>query len=444
MLKMSKLIFSAEFFFAAFLLAGYFKGGIPWFPIDITIFCLIITLGLSSLKLLNNFKISKPSIKSIFLFLVFTTFILLSYSQTKSVNYANEKLLRYLIITSWSYLGVFVIIKSKKSLIKFFDSIVLISSIVSMVALYELVIRISSGTYVGTIFIMDTDYLALGRTVGLGLVILIATYWFGNQKNKILSIFMPILMTIVILFAGGRMPLIALVLSLLVMMILATSVNKNKKLVINKGVFKLVTLFGIAFLFLLPFYLNGTFDDFFWRIQSIFAGGDAGAFARLSLFRTANRMFQINPFLGTGWASFPLYYYGIDQKVYPHNIFIEIGSEMGIFALLSFVFFIAYALYIGIIKYKKVYGNFNNIQLAIIGGFVFFFLNANTSGDITDNKILFTFISLLTISKTYNKYEDFEKINLFSKNKRRKKRKIVWKKSKATIKPKNNMNTFKE
>lgn len=406
-MKKISFIFSAEFFFAAFLLAGYFKGGIPWFPIDITIFCLLVTGVFGVKRLMNNPRILKQMVVSISLFAAFTAIILISYLLTDSVAYANEKTMRYLLITAWSFIGVYVLINDKASLLKFIKSIILIAFIVSLVGFNDLISNWRAGTYNGTIFVMDTDYLALGRTVGLGLVLLVTTQWFSNQRSyKKTTMAMIIIMAVVILFSGGKMPLMSTMLTFFIITILATRFISKGKLVVNKGVFRLTVLSIIGTLLLLPVYLSGAFDNIFTRISSFFDGGDTSTLMRVVLYQTAIDMIKENPIFGTGWASFPLYFYDKDIKVYPHNIFLEVFSELGVFGLLFLVLLIMYAIFQGVIKYKKMNHKFNNIQLAIIGGFIFFLLNANTSGDLTDNKILLTFVALMTISIRININEE--------------------------------------
>lgn len=405
-MKKMSLIFSAEFFFAAFLLAGYFKGGIPWFPVDITLFCLFITLVFAVVKLFSNPRFPKQTLISTGLFAVFTIIILMSFLYTESVVYANEKTIRYLVITSWSFLGVYVLIRDTKSLMKFINSIILISFIVSIVGLHSIVTNLLAGTYIGRVFVMDTDYLALGRTVGLGLLLLISLKWFDSQKSTKISNIMILIMAFVLLFSGGRMPLLGMIASLLALMILATKVTSSKKVIINKGVKRLSRFLVLGLIVLIPVYMSGKFNDIFLRISGLFSGEDEASLVRLTLYKTALKMIAENPLIGTGWASFPLYYYGMDYKVYPHNIFLEVFSELGIFGFIILTSILMYAVYYGLIKFKKRYKKFNNIQFSIIGGFLFFLLNANTSGDITDNKILLTFTALLTISTTINNVKE--------------------------------------
>lgn len=401
-MKKISLLVSGEFFFVAFLLAGYFKGGLPFIPIDITLLCLFISAVFAIKKLYGNQSMTKQTWISLLMFSILILIILVSYLVTDSVIYANEKMVRFIAITSWSFIGVYALIKDKQSLEKFINSIILIAFLVSAVGIIELIDTLKSGGYNGTIFVMNTDYLALGRTVGLGLVLMIGSKWFNDKRLSTTNMLTTLVMLVVIVFSGAKMPLIATIASLLFIIFLATRVFSNKILV-NRGVYKLTGLFVISIISMMLINETGLLGNVFRRLGSLFAGGDESTLMRIILYGVSFEMIKSSPVLGSGWASFPLYYNGIDVKLYPHNIFLELFSELGIVGLLSFLMMLIYAVYHGFIVFKKRYIRYNNLQLAMIGGFVFFLFNANTTGDITDNKILFTFIALLTISNSTNK-----------------------------------------
>lgn len=427
MKKMFNLVFSIEFFFAAFLLAGYFKGAFPWVPIDITLVCLGITGLLCVRRIIKLKKINKNSWIAIIIYAMLSVIIFLSFVNSDSVIYAREKFIRFSIITSWSFLGVFIIIKDKESLIKFFKSIIVISFLVALAGFKTLVQNLISGTYVGTIFVMDTDYLALGRTVGLGLIVLIGCVFFSKEKVKLIHKLMAIIMAMVLFGAGGKMPLISTIITLFLLFILSIKYDKRNKVIkYSKGVKLLFGFFTIGICIVIGIALSGKMDDFFWRLQSLFAGQDESTLMRVVLYKTAIEMIKVNPLIGVGWATFPLYYYGMDKKVYPHNILLEVFSELGVIGFITLLALIVFAAYCGFKRYKEKHTKYNNLQLAIIGGFAFFLLNSMSSGDITDNKILFTFIALLVKSVYINKLDDTEENINNLKLKKRKKIKLVW------------------
>ena len=80
------------------------------------------------------------------------------------------------------------------------------------------------------------------------------------------------------------------------------------------------------------------------RFLSIFNMQDSSAISRLSIWRSSVLMFLDNLFIGIGVGSdafteeFPKYAEESVTAPHSHNLFLEIGCELGIFALLLFVF----------------------------------------------------------------------------------------------------------
>ncbi|CAM3417561.1 O-antigen ligase like membrane protein [Zobellia roscoffensis] len=88
---------------------------------------------------------------------------------------------------------------------------------------------------------------------------------------------------------------------------------------------------------------------------------------------------------GNGIGSFGIIYSGQDKREYPHNIFLEVFFELGIFFLLLFLIFLFLPFF-----YKR------RILFKL---FVFYFLlNALKSGDLVGLWLLFIFIGLLVFN----------------------------------------------
>lgn len=108
---------------------------------------------------------------------------------------------------------------------------------------------------------------------------------------------------------------------------------------------------------------------------------------RIKEFRFAIRKVIEDPtrfFFGYGFGSFGLYMYCVDQRAYPHNIFLETWFELGLIgvALGSCFFVIAFWR----ILRKKEYILFFTI--------LFFLLNCMKSSSLTDLRILFGLIAI--------------------------------------------------
>ena len=108
-------------------------------------------------------------------------------------------------------------------------------------------------------------------------------------------------------------------------------------------------------------------------------------------FGNAWKLWLTAPFSGTGAGSFA-YFYPADQlRVYPHNMVLEILSELGLvgFLLWSGLLFMAFRPFVKAGKWRL------TLSTIAIGFFLFTFVNAMLSGDLTSNRHFFTGLGLL-------------------------------------------------
>jgi len=94
-----------------------------------------------------------------------------------------------------------------------------------------------------------------------------------------------------------------------------------------------------------------------------------------------------NPLLGAG----PGNYFGIDEKGYPHNIFLEIGGELGAAGLVFYFAFIFMA-FRGYKIMKKNWPPF--VSYAYLVVFLLFFFRTFKTGDIVGNRYFWLLLSL--------------------------------------------------
>lgn len=397
-----KMLFSGEVVFAIFILAGNIKSGLSFIPsfIDVTIFFLGLSILIAIKRHYTNTFVIKGSTEAIILFDLFSIFLLASLFYTFGTDYAIDKTLRFLIITGWSYLGVFFLIKSEVSIKKFLNGLIFVALIMSVPAIYNFSDNLLVGEQ-STISVMGSNNLALGRTVGIGILILTNLY-FVKEKRKNMTLFLSLiilLMTIILFVSGARMPLISLIMIFMIYIISSVKFSL-RKIYLRKG-FKKAFLFIALLTIIIIILVNlGVFDLSLKRLLILFQGigSDSSAIGRWMRYLVAINMWIEKPLIGYGVGSFPLFYSGIDSRDYPHNIFLEVVAELGIVGLVSFLLLIGNSLYKGWIVYRKKYKEMGSLQITIILVFLFLFFNANISGDFNDNRLMFTFISLLSIS----------------------------------------------
>lgn len=385
-----------EFYFALFLFAGAFKqssAGASF--LDLSIIGLSLSVILVLIEFINEPKLNKNIMQPIGIYILLSMFILLSLLYSSSYLYALDKTIRFMSFTAWAFIGPFFMFKEKQDIEKFIFYSVLISAIMSCYAVVGLKSSLGNA-YVGFISVNGGNYLSLGRVSAMGILLILLFYIISNQ-NLIIKIiaFIGMLLNLVALFASGsRMPLVALV-GMLVYMVIS-SIKINKKIHIRKGFSLFFVVILLSGFILGVLAKNGVFDTMIYRFEVLLtdSGGGDSAEGRTDRYGDAFKLFAENPILGDGIGGFGYNYNDTDIRGYPHNIFLEIIAELGLVGLVIFLLL----MFRCIIPYFYRVNKEDNLSYSIFIVFLFYFLNANISGDLNDNRVMFCFMSLSYIS----------------------------------------------
>lgn len=385
MKRVFKFIFSKETIFVLFLYAGFFKEAIP-FPVDLTIFLMLLSILLATKELINGKAI--PRVRSEAAFFYISIAVWVGISILYSVNpFAYDKGLRFIVITGWSFLGVLLIIKDTNSLKRFFLGFIWLGIITSIFAIKQYI----TGDRVGSVMVFGSDYLALGRVVGTAAVIL-----FCNLLLKKMSLFervfgyaVLLLMLTAMVVSGGRGPLLFLLLIFFIIIIFNIKLSKG-------------FIFLAAIISSVIYTISKTnlliFQTLVIRINHALyeIGGGDSISGRMDRFDKAIQMFGDSPIIGYGISSFTQIYNNGRSIEYPHNIFLELASELGLIGLILFLSMFFLALFRFFNKPKKD-GEIKILAWISFSLLLYHFTNANVSGDIIGNRVFFTFLALIWI-----------------------------------------------
>ena len=208
----------------------------------------------------------------------------------------------------------------------------------------------------------------------IGIFAILTTYFIQNRIIKFLLILLSFSL---IIKTGSKGPFLFLLISFLF--------NFFSKLDLKKIliVFTLIVIIGTQLVDFLSQIIGP-------RIFSIFSGEAMGAtstLGRIDRWRLAIEVFLQNPF-GVGFGNYVPISKTIESNdfimaEYPHNLFLELVSELGILGLLL-VFIIIFKL---IKNIKEENQPLFQKQLLI-----FIFLNTMVSGDIMDARFFFLFL----------------------------------------------------
>ncbi len=348
----------------------------------------LLIIGAISERIKNySGKKIKIKISWIILTLVLAIGIILFLQTLRSPikSYGLQKSIYYFINNFVFFLIPFIFFKTKESLHKIY-------SYGAILGIIFIILSIISIWKYGIQERLDTT--GQGSVIwyarALGMFSIFSVYQLVNHDYKLKKLVFSMTFIVCLYFmylSGSRAPILSLLVAVLIPYILKVKIRPYLKIL------TLIIFIGLFFLI-----INYVFYLYSARFSGLY--NDMSAILRIYSAYAAFDFFIQNPFLGWGTGSFA-FLVGEFLK-YPHNIFLELAMETGIFGLLMFTIMIVIVtiLYLRLLNY-----NFRKKELEIIRIsfiiFLFGFFNAQFSGDITGNPILWFGIG--SISIFYNK-----------------------------------------
>ena len=258
-------------------------------------------------------------------------------------------------------------------------------------------------------FVLGSNYLALGRITGISILIILFYFIIRHHitKKTLLWLTLLILNLAGLFYSGGRGPIVALLLTII--FILFISFN-FKRVSINKymlfGFLIIMLLTSIAFLF-----LHQITQTSLIRFKVMLTQATSGTLTRLTMYTKAIEALRFYPLSGVGIGGFSMFAYGTDSRLYPHNIFLEIGAESGLLGFSLFLCLVGFCLFYLMSLRKKYNREKYFLTTTILALFIFMLLKSLVSGDINDNRLLFVWIGV-----TYTLKNIFKDKNLLKKS----------------------------
>lgn len=405
--KMISFVFSFETLFVLFLFSGIYKADyrLEWIPIDLTLLLFILSI-ISGFFILfqRDFKLKKYSWELILIGLSFVIYILSSIIWSPGVVYTINKACRFATLTFWSLIASSVIISNNARRIKRFFVILLIFSI--LVGLEGLSVYLESGGK-STFSAFNTNYLAFGRVIGIGFIIVfvymlfhIKKYFYQILSLTILSFFIWLLIN-----SGGRGPFLSILIVIFIALVAGFKFNSNAKIVIKNYIPYLVIFILILIILFSYLFISGSTLVTIKRISTIFIKEDMGLSValRLQYYKSSLSLWMKNPIFGNGIGSWPILMGFGDKPGYPHNIFIEIAVEVGLLGLVLFITLIMFAIHkLNLHNHLRN----NSLKMMIFLIFCFLFLRTLISGEINDHRAFFAILGFMMFDGNGGKYNN--------------------------------------
>jgi O-antigen ligase len=358
-----------------------YSGMIKWlpFPIDPTFVLGFLACLIIAVSYLSRIPVKNKYVFIILIFLIsFFLYCIISTAYSPSQFFWKQKALS-IILSIITLVYPVICFKNEKDFDKVDYSFRFLSTTAASIVFLLLItgnLSFITGSRVGVESSNIPDYLAVGELLGIGVII----YLYQSRMIRILLAFFIFVMLVTL---GARGPfLFAIVASTIYF-----SLKKNQRLFNFKSLFILFVL-GAMFIVLAQFWSGAELlTDRLSGFSSF--SQDESTLERLVAFQFGLNAFVENPVLGLGLGGFGLYGYRVDENVYPHNIFIEIGAELGIVGLILFT---TGLIYVFILAKKQIRHPHIQIYFTL---FLFVFLNYLKSGGLIDARKLFIMIGIL-------------------------------------------------
>ncbi len=394
-----------EIFLVLFLLSGQVKAFMEFFglelPVDITLLTAVLLLGFTAYKVIrkNTFDAPKISFFSIGLLLLFYAWMIFSLFYTDSESYSLQKTLYFLLNIAAFAVPFFF----KQFNIRLFFRVFTIGTIILAVGLlpfqyFDLLGSATDPEQTGAYSAIGGLYLSLSEYLGL-IVILILTQKTEGPFLKGYDVVVVMIVLGLMLLLGARGPILFVV---FVYGLYYLSTIKTIRFTIRTRtlwwmVGGTLILAGVLFLMILipatNALLTHSVDRFVFMVMDAISGNgqDNSTGTRLLLMGEAfNGIFKnIDSFLfGYGIGSFGSIIKGIDMRLYPHNMILEIWFELGLVGLSLFVIWILYIL----LDLRRQPVRFISYWLLL-----YVFLNLMKSSSLIDIRTEFAFLALFTV-----------------------------------------------
>jgi len=317
------------------------------------------------------------SSKQITAFCFFALVVAASYLYTPAPQYGGEKLVRFLLIGSFFLLAPLYLINSEEDF-RHFSLAFVIFAVIQAFVLFARAGRVSA--------MEDTDVTRIGAGWLIGMAILLLLFFpvmetsFWRKALTILAL--PVLVAGLVTSASRG----ALFSTLIAGGYLFFKVYKGRSKAVV-GVIAILVLLcaGTAFYFLRDMDSGKYSEKADELVQMAEGQGSSGTAAeRLDFYHAAFREVAQRPLLGLGVGGWSVYYFGKDERAYPHDLLLEITTEEGLAGLFAFSLFL-----IAIFRASRDLSDLTGPYFAVLSGLLLFTLIATAfSGDLDDDRIL--------------------------------------------------------
>lgn len=313
-------------------------------------------------------------------FAVFAGIVTLSYSYTSAASYGGSELLRFLGIGTLMLIAPIVIIRNERELRQFAVLFLAAGFVLALQMIAHLNDRQPQAAAVGP----AGDITRIGAGWLMGMAILLTLYFrpFRQDKHNAAApwILVPIF-AFALVASAARGPIVALLVVLILN--LAISTKALSKIAVA---LLLLGIGGYAAFAVFSHVDPGKYNAKLTEIENLAEGKTTSGSAaeRLTYYRQTLAAFPDHALLGGGIGSWSVFFFGTDERAYPHNLFVLVAFEEGLVGITALCLFLVAIGSAGVRLLRK-----TGTRYAVFPSLVLFcFIVSMFSGDLDDNRIL--------------------------------------------------------
>lgn len=365
---------------------------IQLFPIDLTVFAILLLIINSCIRILKKGKLKKLNYLDLLVILqgILVLFSTAFVSSGTQLNWWDAK--RFIVFNVFLYMGLFLLSVKRSEILTIIHWISYGVLAISSSAIHNFIFGKISTWHLGSFG--EESYVSLGLLMGLGILFFLHNILFLKQDRirKILNFVLLGSLVFMIPFIPSRGVLISLILAFL-FIILKLSWKNRLRLIGVSAVLLIIAFTGMHFA-----SIQGIDVKRAWSYSGAYSKGIS---YRINAIKSAVELFKENPVLGIGMGEFM--YLREGKGSYPHNLFVESLVSFGVLALFIFwpLFLISFKNAIVILKKKSA----KKEEVVTSLWFIFFFFESMVSGSLSDFRTLWLFMGILSIIyySTYRK-----------------------------------------
>jgi len=385
--------------------SGIFK---EWLSLNVPIFAQFdFTIAIFGLTLISifYFLLKKGTLfdisfdQSFWPLILFSGFMLFSTLYTPSFKYGIFKAFSFLFFNWCMFLFPILMIRDEKYGWRITYLLIALAVAVSIFAIVSLIQGFLKQTLLFTYraSFLGINPISFAGWVGVINILLISIMpEIKQRKWRTLAIVSIVILSVAVLVANSRGPLVSFIFTVfLILLFKWKNVPKHK-------IFLLLTVLILSIVIVLnvlPPQLTSRYTETIQQEGATKYVTFYTVHTRLSFWLTCLRSATDNLknlFVGAGSGAFSMIFYGLDVRHYPHNIFMEVLCEFGLVGIILLVWH-----FMTIFKrsIRTFAGRLSHEQKTLLFAYlmatVFYFVAAQFSGDLNDNRRLWFFLGNL-------------------------------------------------